>query len=285
LNKQKSPKTIREIKHYLFSSWKRITLFCLLILLPALVLITVNLLSSLHYMKLLSNPVLNEEPKKAAKKSPNPATLQPGNSAEKAEINDLLMDRSFWRNRLRIAKTDSISLAINLPDSVISIDIKGVSVRSCKIRDYQVSSILKYAREKGALNSWFANSFILQDYWATLPKAPIKVKEAPADTNEAKDMVDATPPIEKQDVRLILQFNKNLIIQIDQTEPFVFTGWFEKHFRNVQFRLEKGFEFIHTLTKLRWPEPELRIKIDISQSDAKAVFRALPQKAEAVIRL
>jgi hypothetical protein len=271
-----------EIKNYLFKNGKRLFLFCLIILLPAIVLIVINLLSSLHYMKLLTKPVVSAPDKIAANGIPE---LQQTTAAESAEFTDLIIARNFWKNRLKLAKKDSISLAVDLPDSLISIDIKGVPVRTCKIQDYEISPVLRYAKEKGALNSWFADSFILQDYWATLPKAPIKVKEAPADTNEAKEMVDATIPVEKQDVRFILQFNKNLIIQVDQTETFVFTGWFEKHFRNLQFRLEKGFEFIYTLVKLKWPEPELRIKIKISQSDAKAIFRAIPQQAEAVIRL
>ncbi len=277
--------TFMEFKKYLFDSSRRLFIFCLVILLPAIVLIVINLLSSLHYMQLLNKSSGSEAEKITTKSTSVPQYIQHSNPGANSEFTDLIIARSFWKNRLKMAKKDSISLAVDLPDSLISIDINGVSVRACKIQQYEISSVLRYAKEKGALYSWFADSFILQDYWATLPKAPIKVKEAPADTNEAKEMVDANPPVEKQDVRFILQFNKNLIIQIDQTEAFVFTGWFEKHFRNLQFRLEKGIEFIYTLIKLKWPEPELRIKIKLSQSDAKAIFRALPQKAEAVIRL
>ena len=272
-----------EIKNYLFKSGKRLFIVCLVILLPAVTLIVINLMSSLHYMQLLSGKSAAGVPEKISAKTITDRQQVP--AGENSEFSDLIIARNFWKNRLKMAKKDSITLAVDLPDSLISIDIKGVSVRACKILEYDISPVLRYAKEKGALNSWFADSFFLQDYWATLPKAPIKVKEAPADTNEAKEMVDATPPVEKQDVRFILQFNKNLIIQVDQTEAFIFTGWFEKHFRNLQFRLEKGFEFIYTMTKLKWPEPELRIKIKLSQSDAKAIFRALPENAEAVIRL
>ncbi len=271
-----------EIRNYLFKSGKRLFIVCLVILLPAVTLIVINLISSLHYMQLLSGPAASVPENITAKTITDPQQVPAG---ENSEFSDLFIARNFWKNRLKMAKKDSIKMAVDLSDSLISIDIKGVSVRSCKIQDYDISPVLRYAKEKGVLNSWFADSFFLQDYWATLPKAPIKVKEAPADTNEAKEMVDANPPLEKQDVRFILQFNKNLIIQVDQTEAFIFTGWFEKHFRNLQFRLEKGLEFIYTLTKLKWPEPELRIKIKLSQADAKAIFRALPEHAEAVIRL
>jgi hypothetical protein len=271
-----------EIKNYLFKSGKRLLIFFMVMLLPAVTLIVLNLLSSLHYMHSLTKPAAALAEKISASTLTN---LQQVPAGESPEFTDLIIARDFWKNRLKMAKKDSICLAVDLPESLISIDIKGVSVRACKIQGYEISPVLRYAKEKGVLNSWFADSFFLQDYWATLPKAPIKVKEAPADTNEAKEMVDANPPIEKQDVRFILQFNRNLIIQVDQTEAFVFTGWFEKHFRNLQFRLEKGFEFIYTLVKLKWPEPELRIKIKLSQADAKAIFRAIPQHTEAVIRL
>jgi hypothetical protein len=274
-----------EFGKYLINSGKRVFIFCLVLLVPALVLVGINLLSSLHYMQLLTKSTLTKPEKVTTKSVSDSLRWQKKTPVTGLEFTDLIVAKEYWKNRLKLAKKDSIYLAVDLPDSLISIDIKGVPVRACKIQYYEMSPVLRYAKNKGVLTSWFNDSFMLQDYWATLPKAPLKVREAPADTNEAKEMVDANPPLEKQDVRFILQFNKNLILQIDQTEPFIFTGWFEKHFRNLQFRLEKGLEFIYTLSKLKWPEPELRIKINVSQSDAKAIFRALPQNAAAVIRL
>jgi hypothetical protein len=273
-----------EYKRYVFGRGRRILGFCLLILLPPVCMIAVNLLSSLHYMQSLSKPPVAILPRGPLPSRVDSCGSKKIESLASPEFIELTIAEYFWKNRLKMAKKDSIGLVVNLLDSLVSLDIKGVPVRECKIQKYEISSVLRYAKEKGALTNWFAENFVLQDYWATLPKAPIKVKEAPADTNEAKEMVDANPPLEKQDVRFILQFNKNLILQFDQTEPFVFTGWFEKHFRNLQFRLEKGIEFIYTLLKLKWPEPELSIKVKLSQADAKAIFRALPQKAETIVR-
>ena len=277
-------KKVIEYKQYIFGSAKRIIGLSLLLLLPPLLMIVLNLLSSLHYMQSLTKSTTTTLVKNKAKTGTDSLHQQKIKSPVNPALTDLILAENFWKNRLKMAKQDSIGLVIDLIDSIVSIDIKGVPVRECKIKNYEISPVLLYAKDKGALNGWSAENFVLQDYWATLPKAPIKVKEAPADTNEAKEIVDANPPVERQDVRFILQFNKNLILQFDQIEPFVFTGWFEKHFRDLQFRLEKGIEFIYTMIKHKWPEPELRIKIKISQADAKAIFRALPQKAQTIVR-
>jgi len=276
--------TFQEFRKNLLNSRKRSVGFLLLVLLPSVSIILITLLSSIHFMQTITlQPV--SKPVKTTKKAANDSLYGiPGKPVLDREIINLEITEYFWKNRLKTAKKDSITLSIDLIDSIVYLDIRGVPVRECKIKEYEISALLRYARDKGVLATWFADTFVLQDYWATLPKAPIKIKEAPADTNEAKEMVDANPPVEKQDVRFILQLNKNLIIQVDQTETFVFTGWFEKHFRNLQFRIEKGIQFVYTLLKLKWPEPELRIKIKLSQSDAKSIFRALPQRAETIVR-
>lgn len=261
----------------------RLTGYLLLTLLPAICIMVITMLSTGHFLQTLT--VESVKPAKIPKKILSDSLKNTaGKAVSNHEIIDLEISEHFWKNRLKAAKKDSITLSIDLVDSLVTLDIRGVPVRECKITAYEISSLLQYAKDKGVLSPWFSEAFIMQDYWATLPKAPIKIKEAPADTNEAREMVDANPPVEKQDVRFILQLNKCLIIQVDQTEAFVFTGWFEKHFRNLQFRIEKSLQFLYSLLKLKWPEPELRIKIKLSQSDAKSIFRALPQQAETIVR-
>lgn len=198
----------------------------------------------------------------------------------------LKTEEAFLQAQLQMAKNDSIGLCINLRDSVISLQIRGVDIRTCKIEQFRISHSFKHLQASGAALNWLSSSFELIRDWSSIPKAPIKVKKAPKDTLEA-NQTKSEPYTElgKNDVYLTLQFDRNLIVNIRQTQTPSWHGRFWKLIYGAKskfFILENRITALlngHLPSNLRW------IELEIAQNDAVAIYRALPHRALLALRL
>jgi hypothetical protein len=198
----------------------------------------------------------------------------------------LKTEEAFLQAQLQMSKNDSIGLCINLRDSVVALQIRGVDVRSCKIEQFRSSRALRHLQATGAVLNWLSSSFTLQRDWSSIPKAPIKVKKAPKDTLEASQ-TKSEPYTElgKNDVYLTLQFDRNLIVHIRQTQSPSWRGRFWKWIYSAKLKsyiLENRIVALlqgHLPANLRW------IELEIAQNDAIAIYRALPHRALLALRL
>lgn len=59
----------------------------------------------------------------------------------------LLKEKAYLQSRILMAETDSIYLTIDVPDSLVNIEISGVVVHSAKIADLKMSRILMKGNE------------------------------------------------------------------------------------------------------------------------------------------
>jgi hypothetical protein len=197
----------------------------------------------------------------------------------------LKAEEVYLRTQLQLAKMDSINLAINLADSQVVMQIRGVAVRVCHIKSFTVSRLFTQFQKAGALLPWIANPFTLQETWATLPKSPIKIKYAPRDTLEANQRKSAPIDTEKSDVYVKMQFDRNLVVEIKQEEPPSPVGRLRKWYHEIKIysniivtNLKK------TYTKEQPPNP-LSIELILSHNDAKAVYRAIPRNALLALKV
>ncbi|MDZ7263471.1 MAG: hypothetical protein ONB16_02720 [candidate division KSB1 bacterium] len=198
----------------------------------------------------------------------------------------LKTEEAFLQAQLQMSKSDSIGLCINLRDSVISLLIRGVDVRTCKIEQFRISHAFKHLQASGAALNWLSTSFTLQRDWASIPKAPIKVKMAPKDTLEAnQSKSEPYAELGKNDVYLTLQFDRNLMVHIRQTQTPSWRGRLWKLIYGTKFKfyiLEDRITALvqgHLPTNLRW------IELEIAQNDAVAIYRAIPHRALLALRL
>ncbi|MCR4438987.1 MAG: hypothetical protein QHJ34_14280 [bacterium] len=196
----------------------------------------------------------------------------------------LLVEGAFFKNRLTIAKTDSIALSIDLVDSLVTLDIRGVPVRECKIQRYSASGALHRARRSPRLGEWLNRPFVLRKEWGTIAKAPIKKVDAPKDTVEAERLANMTPPPDSGDVAFVLEFTRHLTIKVSQAEGFSGKGRLQKFAVLAQHRLASLVEGFADFRRLRQPVPPLIARIELSRADAKAVYRALPRHALLAFR-
>lgn len=198
---------------------------------------------------------------------------------------DLKYEELFLNSQLTMAKRDSINLIVNLADSVISLNIKGVTIRECKIHRYQLSHAFKHIKTNPLFFHWLAEPFALEQEWATTPKVPIKIRKAPKDTNEAKKYKTEPAALDKPDVYCTMQFDRNLFLRMHQIEASSFWGGVRKWFYNKRLFLETIKDAFVAFFHLTSPEIPFWIELKISKNDALAIYRALPDNAALALKL
>lgn len=192
---------------------------------------------------------------------------------------ELDIRRAYLQSRWELAKGDSISLSINLRDSLVSLEMKGTPIRQCRILRFEVSRALARLQAKGRLHEWSATPFKLQSDLATLPKAPVRVITAPKDTLEAQARAKEEIPLEKSEVHFALEFDRTLSLSIVQTQDLTFEGRMKKWSYDFKRGLATVKEALHALQRGELPQHRMLIELELAQEDAKAIYRALPRQA------
>lgn len=197
----------------------------------------------------------------------------------------LQTDEYFFLSQLKLAKSDSIGLVIDLIDSSAILQIKGVKIRECKIRQIKMGRAFRKMQRENQMLVWLSLPFTLEKEWSTVPKAPIKIKKAPKDTAEANQMIDTTRTVEKSDVYCTIRFDRNCILRMNQIESPSLIGrvrYFYYYLRREIFYFQEAF---HSLFHLRLSSPPLWIELVLTQNDIKAIYRALPKNGGMALRL
>ena len=225
---------------------------------------------------------------------------QPAKTAERAELKngpwrplydslmELKLQELFLQNRLELAKSDSIGLVVALIDSSINLEIKGVIVRSTKISGFEVSGTIEKMRDKQRLAEWLAGPFMLMEETATVPKAPVKIKEAPEDTIEAEmtSSIDTTAmPSEFHDIHFRMLFDRHLVVTVHQSQVSSFQERWRKWKYDGNFLLRRAREAVSGVFGSKASDPDLYIDLALTREDCKAIYRALPENTKLALRL
>jgi hypothetical protein len=195
-------------------------------------------------------------------------------------------DEAYWRSRLALAKSGTINLAVDLIDSTVTLDIHGVPVRECRIKEIRVSRALAFSRGRDDILDRLSSSLAIQREVATLPKEPIRVEIAPKDTTEALEA--ATRPLapEKVDVYFTLFLDGNLALSVRQAEkPLTRMAIWRRAWLDVRENAHEAQSAVRSLIRSEFPQHAPRIEVTLPREDAKAIYRALGPHARIAIRL
>ena len=190
---------------------------------------------------------------------------------------------SYLRNALKLSKIDSISLLIDLRDSLAILSLKGVSIFESKISRIQINNGLKKLPDF-LRDSLYSGPLQAIEDISSIEKFPIVVKKPSKDTVEV-NKTEAAPTIPKQnDVFVLMAFDNNMVIEIDQQESKLagswlahmkykrqHSGWFlSKNIRSLFGSGQRGYIY--------------QLKIEIPREDAGSIYRALPIKPFVLVR-
>lgn len=258
---------------YLFS-------FLLLISIP----VTVAIL--LIVVPVVNTPLL---PTEASLNSTKPDSII-GNIANRWEGKSLQhiaakeIEHIVLRNRLALATKDSIYLILNLNDSTLSIEIKGLSVHTARASDIFVSNRITKS-EHDALLKWIEQPFTFQQELATIAKTPVLIVDAPKDTSQAAQLPRKPLEPEKDYVHYSLLFDRQLLLEIEQSEQALPED--AALITNYHYRYDTTFgqSFIHKIINPLPSQRPIKIRIRMPQADARTIFRAMPHSEYAKLIL
>ena len=203
----------------------------------------------------------------------------------KKRLNDLKIEEKFWKNRIKMAKNSSVDLVIDFIDSVVILEMKGVPLKQSKIIEYQFSNTLNKIVNSDSLIHFIDNIFIVEDDWATIPKEPIVVKEAPKAPLDIDKDSPTEIPVDTGKVHFLLHLNNDLSIQIDPQQKKQDQIWIIKNKYDTWIPTEPEEKQVRMLLECIPPLQKYWIKLQVDNDDARVIYRALSSQAELTIRL
>jgi hypothetical protein len=191
-------------------------------------------------------------------------------------IASLKIKEAFLQSRITMAKSDSISFSVDLIDSLLFLEVKGVVVLEAKIQKIAKSRFFSRV-DNEPLIKYLSQPFIVSDKSATIEKEPIVFKKAPKDTIEAARQVFKPDTMANEIICINIEFDKNLILEISQSEE-------KPEFKNLNYLIKKrSWNFVQVAKKsFSFKEPYYtpKIIIELPKKDVKSIYRALPYKPQ-----
>lgn len=195
----------------------------------------------------------------------------------------LLVQKAYYQALLTASKSDSIFLAINIPDSSVSLMIKGVVAHRAKAEQVKVSPLFS-AINPPILVQGLSVPFTISKHTSTIPKVPLMVKIAPRDTSEyTPDVVPDTTDLDP--VNFILELKPNILLYFYESNPSQSSDGFNQFKFDLRERTWTVVQDVKRITKLKTPVYKPYIRFRLSKKDAKVIYRAVPEHGQVVLRL
>ncbi len=193
----------------------------------------------------------------------------------------LLKEKSYLQSRVTMAGTDSIYLTLNLSDSIINIEISGVVVHEARLSRKKVSKMLTKGNENLIL-SMLATPFIIKNEYSTIKKEPVMIKMAPKDTSEYKPdiMPDTSLTVP---VNFIMEMSNGTKIYVYQEEKEKFFSGLKLSLFGLKEKFRVAWSSLKSVVLFKVPEYHPFIKIWVPRSDAKVIYRAIPNNGQVGI--
>ena len=231
----------------------------------------------------ISPPEVNSDDKKAWRPD-NIWQLTVEDSLMKRAV-DLKSREAFLLSRLEMTESDSISFAISLKDSSVSLVVQGVTIYSAKIRFYKVSHAFKKVNPF-VLTYWLSRPFIVDTHFSSIPKTPVLYKKAPKDTIEAMSQLELDPLKNEPDpLHFTLVLDRKLVLNFEQSEKPERGYLRQLKVYKKEKRAMKRKNIRKNLVRFTPVEFVPEIKISLDRKAARVIYRAIPENALVALQL
>jgi len=194
---------------------------------------------------------------------------------------DLIRKKAFLSSQVKMAESDSIGLLINMRDSLIQLQIKGLPIRTVRMSEYDISPFFERANQE-AVYSMLSTPLVVTGMQATFRKDPLNIKIAPKDTTEAT--VDAKPDTtDYEPVFFTLDTDHNIRFFFEQQEDTIAADRRARFFFDLKDRARNTKATMKAITRFETPPYAPYIKIWVPKAEAKIVFRAIPREGMIVL--
>ncbi len=193
----------------------------------------------------------------------------------------LLKEKSFLQSRVAMAETDSIYLTVNMPDSTVNLEISGVVVHKADIKKMNISKIFK-GENNYIILSMLSSPLTISKNFASIKKEPLMIKMAPKDTSEYEpDIIPDTADYEP--VNFIMETDNGTRLCIYQEEKLRLGDGIRLLIFDMRYRLRNAVNTFLKVITFRVPDYQPFIKLSIPRTDAKIIYRALPEQGQAAV--
>lgn len=197
--------------------------------------------------------------------------------------------KTAWLNaRLTMTEDDSLGLSVNLPDSLVTIEFKGIALGTFRIVKASQSRYFNHLNEE-SINYFFSTPLTPDSTITNTERVLIHKKKAPRDTaelrifteQEAKNKAKA----EEADVAFDYIFENGIILSF--RGGHITDKGFESNTGGFDFsqRLVRSKLFAKHCFALQTPVFQPYIKVYLANSEAKAILRALPHTPKIAVRV
>jgi hypothetical protein len=193
----------------------------------------------------------------------------------------LFKEKAWLQSKIAMAETDSIYLTVDLPDSIVNLEISGVVVHSTSIKKQNISKILRTGDDY-IITSMLSRPLTVAYNLASIPKAPIMIKMAPKDTSEFKpDIIPDTADFEP--VNYIMEMENGLVMLVYQEERLNPGDGFHLFKFDLKYRMKHAIRTMKSIITFKVPEYHPFIKLILPRTDAKIIYRALPEHGQIAV--
>jgi len=196
-------------------------------------------------------------------------------------FSSLKIKEAFLQSRLSMAKSDSICFSIDLVDSLLMLEVKGVVIHEAKITKIDISRFFSRV-DNEALIKFLSESFIIGSKNATIEKEPYILKKAPKDTIEAATQIFTPDTLAQEIICMTMLFNKNLLLEINQSEE-------KPEHKNISYNIKtkvQSFKYIiNRVFDYKSPTYIPKISIELPKRDIKSIYRAIPYHSQMALHL
>lgn len=189
---------------------------------------------------------------------------------------DLYKEKLWLETRHQIARTDEISLSVNLKDSLLQLELKGVVIKASKLFCFEADQFF-YQLSPGAYYHLFATQAQVDTSVSTIAREHFMIKKAPKDTFTVETDPITLDSAKVEAVHWKIKLNNGIVFKIEGTDQTASPDWWiGKKFWVVHNLKETKHNLVQT-TCFKVPEYHPEIRLVISEADAKAIYRALPE--------
>jgi hypothetical protein len=191
------------------------------------------------------------------------------------EIQEKKKEVHWLERHLQLAKSDSLNLGINLTDSIVQVQLRGTVLLQAKIQKQIPANFFEKLNYGTYLD--FTKIASVVEEQATIVKRPVKRVQAPKNEDEAAKVKHDTIT----DPLLVWQF------KLDNEIEVVITGIGLNNDSLVAVNYKKDIFNYNTeyFKKNIFPKTYIpTLYIWLKDKDAKALYRAIPEKGKVVFR-
>lgn len=206
-----------------------------------------------------------------------------GASRKSLDILALENEIAFQLSDVSLTGNDSVYLVVDLVNSLIKLELQGITLDEFPIIRYKECSMLKNL-DPEILNNYISKPFIVENTISTIEKMALKTKLAPKNEEEASMMIDTIKP-DTAFVRHSLFCDRDLTIEIVQDSIVNKDNILQNKVLLNERRKENLKSIVTSALNFQPTSYTPSIVIVLSKKDARTIYRAIPYKAQIALRL